>query len=378
MICTDCTALLHEYVDGELAVRDARAVEAHVTHCAGCRAGLESLRTLLASAAVLPKEIAPQRDLWREIELEVERVDPDAFSGRAPARQANGVGASHSTVQAVILRWLAPVAIAASVVFLATFAERGIALPDDRPAWSVTTVAGAPRVDAKTIEREAKLRVGQWLETDNASRATVTVGNIGEVTVDSNSRLRLVSMAATDHRLELKQGTMSAQIYAPPRLFFVNTPYATAVDYGCSYTLTVDAKGNGELHVSTGYVALEHRGRGSIIPMGMKCLTRRGTGPGTPFADDAPDALRAALARFDFERGAAPAALRVILDQARTEDAVTLWHLLDRTVDAQRAEVFDGLAKVTPVPAGVTRAGILSGDTVMLRTWGAALGLNPR
>jgi hypothetical protein len=219
-------------------------------------------------------------------------------------------------------------------------------------------------------------RVGQWLETDAASRARVEVGRIGEVSVEPNSRLRLTGVAETDHRLELAHGTVSAFIVAPPRLFFVDTPSATAVDLGCAYTLTVDRAGNGELHVSAGYVALENGGRESIIPLGAMCLTRRGHGPGTPFVEDAPEALVSALERFDFEAGAATTVLRDILRQTRAEDGVTLWHLLARTNGADRAAVYDELARHVPPPAAVTRAGILGGSPAMLRAWAAALGLD--
>ena len=85
--------------------------------------------------------------------------------------------------------------------------------------------------------------------------------------------------------------------------------------------------------------------------------------------------LRAALARFDFERGAATTALPAILEQARAEDAVTLWHLLARTEGKPRAEVFDRLAQWHQPPAGVTREGILAGDRAMRETWGKALGI---
>ena len=168
---------------------------------------------------------------------------------------------------------------------------------------------------------------------------------------------------------------MSATIYAPPRLFFVDTPSATAVDLGCAYTLNVDDEGNGELRVTAGSVALEHGRRQSIIRYGMMCLTRRGAGPGTPFAVDAPEPLRTALTRFDFEPAAASSALGVVLSLARAEDAVTLWHLLDRSTDAEQREVYTLLAKLAPPPAGVTRDGILAGDVAMRRIWGTELGL---
>jgi hypothetical protein len=265
--------------------------------------------------------------------------------------------------------------VAATIAFLGTFAERRIA-PRDPAGWSVAALSGIPRVDARDVRADTKMRLGEWLVTDDSSRAKVVVGAIGEVSLEPNSRLRLVGMAEKDHRLELARGTLSAMIWAPPRLFFVNTPSATAVDLGCAYTLTVDDDGNGELQVTTGFVALEDRGRESIIRTGMMCLTRRGIGPGTPFAVDAPAPLRAALARFDFESGAAAVALREVLVQARPDDSITLWHLLDRTTGSARAAVFDLLAKYSAPPAGVTRDGILKGDTAMRKTWGSELGID--
>jgi hypothetical protein len=264
--------------------------------------------------------------------------------------------------------------VAASVALLAFVAEQSII--GRTPAWPVAAVAGAPRVGSQTLRDTGAFRIGQWLETDASSRAKVTVGAIGEVNVEPNSRLRLVGMAATNHRLELSRGKLEAFIWAPPRLFFVDTPSATAVDLGCAYTLSVDDQGGGELHVTSGYVALEHGGREAIIRMGMKCLTRRGHGPGTPFAVDAPEALRAALERFDFEPGAAAAMLPRVLSLARRDDAVTLWHLLARTSASDRAAVFDTLARHAPPPAAVTRAGILAGSAAMLRAWAAELGLD--
>jgi hypothetical protein len=273
------------------------------------------------------------------------------------------------------LRWFVPLAMAASIAILATFAERHI-VPRNTAGWSGAALSGTPRVDARDVRAETRMRVGQWLVTDDAARAKVVVGSIGEVSLEPNSRLRLVGMAATDHRLELARGTLNAMIWAPPRLFFVNTPSATAVDLGCAYTLKVDDEGNGELEVTIGFVALEDRGRESILRTGMMCLTRRGVGPGTPFAVDAPAALRAALTRFDFERGGNPGVLSEVLAHARPEDSITLWHLLERTEGVERAAVFELLAKYSAPPASVSRAGILAGDPVMRRAWGNDLGID--
>ncbi|HUR60033.1 MAG TPA: FecR domain-containing protein, partial [Opitutaceae bacterium] len=273
--------------------------------------------------------------------------------------------------------WIAPLAMAASIAVLAGVAERSLPGFKPRTGWEVAAVSGAPRIATQRLHADARLGVGQWLETDDTSRARVSVANIGEVRLEPNSRLRLVDTSATDHRVELARGTLHALIWAPPRLFFVETPGATAVDLGCAYTLSVDPNGGGVLEVTSGYVALEHRGQESIIRAGFKCLTRAKQGPGTPFSAEAPDPLRRALERFDFEANPAqrPSALADVLALAGKDDAVTLWHLLKRAPRGQRGDVFDALVQDHPAPASVTRAGILAGDATMLNAWADELGL---
>jgi hypothetical protein len=367
MNCIEIQAVLNDYVDGELAPAETARVETHLVGCAGCRAQVGSLRNLVSAAAALPKEIAPNHDLWPEVGLALRA----GLNSSANLQELRPLRRSSPTVH-----WLLPLAAAASIVYLATFSRPPIApAAINAQSWTVASLEGAPRVGRRSFSGQAQLHVGQWVETDGTSRAKLASSSIGEVSVEPNSRLRLTTARSTDHTLQLAQGKMSAFIWAPPRLFFVDTPAARAIDLGCAYTMTVADNGDGELHVTLGYVALEHGGRESIIPAHAKCVTRRGFGPGTPFADDAPEPLRAALTRFDFVRGAASRALKEILAQARPEDAVTLWHLLARTQGTVLAEVFDKLAEMHRPPAGVTRAGILAGDATMRQAWGRALGI---
>ncbi|MDQ3801417.1 MAG: FecR domain-containing protein [Acidobacteriota bacterium] len=253
--------------------------------------------------------------------------------------------------------------------------NRGVVNPPDAliggnnlPAWNVEAIAGMPKAGNEAIAEKGKLAVGQFLETDANSRARVQVSNIGQVEVAPNSRLRLVKTQSTEHRLSLERGLMQAKIFAPPRLFIVDTPSAVAVDLGCEYTLEVDAAGNSRLHVTSGFVALERGGRESIVPAGAICFTRRGKGLGTPFSDDASLEFQKAVQRFDFENGGSNA-LRVIIREASLYDSLTLWHLLPRVPENEREKVFDSLAKYVKPPAGVTREGVLRLDKKMLDRW---------
>ncbi len=268
--------------------------------------------------------------------------------------------------------------LAVAAVIVLVVAGGWLALRWARPAWEVARLEGSPKVGSSRIAESGRLAVGEWLETDGFSRAEISVGLIGVVRVEPNTRVRLLRARATDHRLALARGTMHAQIWAPPRLFTVETPSAVAVDLGCAYTLKVDDAGGGLLRVTYGWVAFELGGRESFVPEGALCATRPGIGPGTPYYQDSSPFFQAALARLDFEKlspEARAAALGVVLAEARKRDALTLWHLLSRVNAPERALVFDRLAALVPPPPGVTRESVLEGDRQMLDLWWNQLGL---
>ena len=237
-----------------------------------------------------------------------------------------------------------------------------------KPTWEVARLEGAPKIGAERIESNGRLGVGEWLETDATSRAEINVANIGRVEIEPNSRVRLVDTSSTEHRLAMERGQLHATISAPPRLFIVETPSAVAVDLGCSYTLEVDKAGRSILHVTTGWVALELKGRESIVPAGAVCVTEPGKGPGTPYFDDATPAFQEALKKLDFQNGGSKA-LSIVLQEAREYDTLTLWHLLSRVSGADRARVYDRMSELIPPPQGVTREGVMKLDKGMLDLW---------
>lgn len=353
MNCTEVRSHIDEFLDGEVdAVRQQTIID-HLAVCPACAGEASRGRTLLASVAALPREIGPSRDLW---------------TGIGP-RLAGAGDASRGSRQRGIRRSFSFVAAIAAGVVGFLLAQSPASTP-----WQVVCVEGSPCIDTSPVAGTGKVGGGQWIETDGRSRARIRVGAIGEVDVGPNSRVGVLETGTTDHRLSLSRGTMHAVIWAPPRVFFVETPSATAIDLGCAYSLAVNDSGTGLLRVTAGYVALEHGGREAIVPAGALCETRPRIGPGTPFSFDASPALLVALEQFDFGDGNADALGR-ILAAARVEDGITLWHLLGRTTGESRANVFEALARLVPPPPGVTREGILRGETRMLDLWSDEMGL---
>jgi hypothetical protein len=225
--------------------------------------------------------------------------------------------------------------------------------------WQVVRLDGAPKLNSTLLSDTGNFAEGEWLETDNASRARVQIGKIGHVDVEPNTRLRLVSTKLTEQRIALERGKMAATISAPPRIFFVDTPSAQAVDLGCAYTLEVDDEGQGLLRVTAGWVAFVLHGREAKVPAGAACATQPGTGPGTPYFVDASPEFQNNLRKFDFEKGGKQI-LESLLEASRARDTLTLFHLL--------SSVNEG-ASYTPPPAGVTREGVLQLEEPMMNEY---------
>lgn len=346
---------LSAYCDDELPSVGARRVAEHLLACKRCRKEYDEVKLGVRLAQQLPVLPAPG-ELWDEIESALNA------GSRKPMLQPR-----------TLRRSLAPgwfrIAAFAAVIFVAvTIGLVWSSYHRPRPSWAVEKLNGIVRIDGGHIKQGGNLTEGETLETDNSSRARISVGEIGEVEVESNSRIRLVRANVTEHRLALERGEMSARISAPPRLFFVDTPSAEAIDLGCAYTMQVDDSGAGLLHVTLGEVALVRDGREVYVPRYGMCRSRKGIGPGTPYFEDAPDKLVGALERFDFEDGG-EAAFAEVLKESRPRDTFTLWHLLTRVEGEQRSRVLERMIELVGLPKGVTREGTLQLDQKTLDTW---------
>lgn len=363
MLSRHITKDISAYYHGELSSEDSKQFAEHIISCARCRTQFEEVKQGIKLAEQLPRLSAPEH-LWRELEPLL-------------ARQAE----TRVAIRPTFWTWRVQIAAAAALVLVVgivglwVYNNRIPSIRTTKPSWQVKRLDGTPRIGSEGISNSGQLAVGEWLETDGNSRAQIAVSSIGNVEVDENTRIRLLETHDTEHRLELARGRMSARIWAPPRLFFVDTPSAVAADLGCAYTLEVDDHGASLLRVTAGWVALELKDRESMVPAGAACETRPGIGPGTPYFEDSTAAFREALKKVDFDgdAGVRSAALTVMLNEARPRETLTLWHLLARVNGQDRVRVYEKMATFAPPPPGVTREGVLQLDQQMLETWRHAL-----
>jgi hypothetical protein len=363
MFSKHVTKNISAYCDGEVSAAESRQISEHLMACAKCRAQFEEIKVGIRLAEQLPRLTASE-SLWRDLETQLDL--PRGFTTtRRPVWR---------------FQWAAAAVAVLLIAGLGIWWMWSRQNPNKNSVagWAVERINGTLRIGSEGVADKGELGVGEWLETGGNSKAQISVSSIGQVEVDSNTRVRLLQTQPTEHRLELARGKMSARIWAPPRLFFVDTPSAVAADLGCAYTLEVDDHGASLLRVTSGWVALELKDRESMVPAGAACETRPGVGPGTPYFEDAAPEFRQSLTKVDFDTdGATKAtALLDLLGTCRKQDTLTLWHLLPRVEPAARAKIYDKLAAFVPPPKGVTREGILELDEQMLEAWKVELEEN--
>jgi len=280
------------------------------------------------------------------------RYQPAAgFRGAAPRRPWSAPGA----------RWMA--LAAALLVAISTWLMK--VAPSVPTAWQVARVEGAAQVGRQAATVSMALGAGQVLRTGSGAALTLQADAMGTLDIGPDSELS----AASNRRVELRHGALHAFIWARPRQFVVNTPSASAVDLGCEYTVTVNSSGDGLLRVAMGWVAFQTGDQEAFIPAGAECVTRRRSGPGIPYYQDAGQAFRQSLAAYE---GGRESALGDLLELSRPRDGLTLWHLLTRVRASDRGRVFGRFAQLVAVPAEVTRDAALAKDPRAIdRLWDA-------
>jgi hypothetical protein len=224
-----------------------------------------------------------------------------------------------------------------------------------RPRWPYAVAAALAIVVsiALLIPRQRTLQNGEVVETGR-SRVRINAPSIGTIDVAENTTLQLIESRNGRYRLDLRAGTIHAKTTSPPGVFVVGTPKATAIDLGCEYTLSVVPAGEGHLHVTAGWVALNYGFTQSLVPANASAEIDSNGDLTAPVFDDASPRLKAASRQF--ARSHDDASLELLLSEARARDAFTLLNLFPRAAGAgQRVRIYYRLNALVPAPPSVTR-----------------------
>ncbi len=171
--------LLDDFASGELSDIDRVRVQRHVDACDECRAEVEAVRSLLATAAALPSGITPRRDLWAGI---ADRLEPRAVVAEVPAEETRVIPLAPRRRPWPPPRWA--LQAAAAVVLVASSSAITAKLMQDRKGSTTGPVAVGPTAHATPPENAGDPRGTTVSDpaTQRANPGTAGQGGTGPTT----------------------------------------------------------------------------------------------------------------------------------------------------------------------------------------------------
>ncbi len=384
MKCSEVKYYINDFADGLLPDEMRDDIHAHILVCESCRNEYEDIQSIKSEAAKLQNEISPTRELWegisRRIKSEKSFVKKETRIFKLQESEQNQKrndlltlrfkSRTHrKTIYAAAFAFLLMITVSITLLTLSN--------PTPVSYMQVENIQGSFSIGDERYSDAGLIKVGDYLETGSDSKAKIRVGTIGEVEVDPQSRIKLVETKPDEHRLALDKGKIHATIWAPPRLFFVETPSATAVDLGCLYTLEVDENGSTFLYVTSGWVALENNGQEAIIPTGAMCETHKSSGTGTPYFKDADKKFINTLKLFDAGNRDVEI-INALIETSSKDDMLSLWHIIPKVDEKSRSDIFSLMKKQIDIPDSITKEKIISADKNTLDELWEVLGFGSK
>ncbi|HEX2788527.1 MAG TPA: hypothetical protein VHP32_11570 [Ignavibacteria bacterium] len=383
--CEKYKILIDELADGEISDNNRLELSAHMKDCLECSIVYEQTLTFKEKMKKIPSDVKPPHTVWNRINekitednIEVKQVAGNFFTIVNTAQDTAAVQPEDEPKKGK--SYLKYVIAACVVVFLGLISIPFIYRADtDNPDatafayWHVTKVKGAPVINdgAKSIASFDSLKAGDWIETDDSSKAIITIAGLGEITVEPKSKVKILNSEKGEHKVLLEYGTINTNFSQKSEKFSIETKNSIAWDNnpkGTAYTFSVDNKGDGMILVKDGSVLLESRGKESVVPAGKICLVQASVGPGTPFSVNASAEFRNALYTYDFEPGNTNAIYNVI-NTANNSDMISLINLIPRVNDDMKEQIYSKVSGVVAPPTYIIKDSLRYFDCEKLGEW---------
>ena len=253
--------------------------------------------------------------------------------------------------------------LAACAIGIATWLPWRLQWSDQRQ-WTIET-------DAQALPKT--WAVGQTLATPTDQSATIRVARIGRMEILPGTRVTLSDTRSGHHRLDLLEGRVRARIWAPPGYFGIAAGASETVDLGCEFDMSRDARGEGTIHVTSGWIMHRVNGQETLVPAGST-LGFNEQRSGIPLATTATGKFASAVERLDLamsEGNRASGTEAVVAQTATASDRFTLLTLLTRYPALASGPIYPRLTTMFdgPVPDPDHRKAWQHGSVHAMNLW---------
>ena len=377
--CDETERLIDDYLEGNISPKDKEIMESHVDSCEDCRGYLEATSKLKLQLGSLSTNYeflssSEKDELWKGVESKVDfdkrQAEELNKNFEDPAYRKYGLLYKY--------RYYASAFAALVVIGMIVFAvknfkfENPVLTKQDSyglPSyWKVTSLSGTPFISEEAMAKLDSIRDGEYIITNDSSRAELFITDIGKVLVEPNTKLMIVKGEDGKNKLSVIYGTIDADMKKVQEPVHVELPSAIAMDDGGSYKVTVDGSGDGLFYVKSGQVEVVSGNKQSVVPAGSLVMTKKDKGVGTPFSNLSSSVFKKALYNFDFGN-CDVSCVTTILNSANKNDAVSLVNMIPQVEEQYKDKVYAKVASFVPPPHTVHRDSIPYIDEKEIEEW---------
>lgn len=250
------------------------------------------------------------------------------------------------------------------VVLLVVLAAAYKIITSPSGGWEVVSLTGQPKLDNNSMDKDDSFTAEGKIETDGNSSATFMIPEIGRLLFDVQT---LAERTTNNNEIKLNEGQIKKYEGDASDILTVITPLAkfTELYKGGAFRLNVAEDGTCKLLVESGWMIVKIKEFESYVPKSFGCLIMRGK-YAIPYPLDSPPQLISLLENFT---GANDPSIGTILSLMTKKESLSLWHIIQLISTENRSIAFDRLNELVPIPAGVTKEGILALNKNMLLDW---------
>lgn len=379
-ICSETELLIDEYLEGMISLKDKNNMDLHISCCENCSAYMSETTSIVKNLSILPREtstlsIQKKDELWERVSDGIDSEAIPQSEDTEPVDSKSSDKGNSFTKYKYILTGIA----AALVITFLVIAIQKINLKDVQLAqqqnvfglptyWKVSNIKGNSLIGDVAMSNIDSIKEGQYIMTNDSSRAELVIANMGRVIIEPNSKIIFVKGADGNNRISVEYGTIEANMKTDSKTFFVEMPSAVAMDMGGDYKLTIDSTGDGLVYVKSGKVEVQSDNRGAIVPAGNLVMTKRDLGVGTPFNENSSARFKNALMNIDFGK-CGGTCLNTLLNNAKQTDAVTLVSLISRVESQYKDEVYAKVANFVSPPKRIHSDSLPYFDEEKMNEW---------
>lgn len=377
--CDETERLIDDYLDENISPKDKEIMQSHVDSCEDCKGYLEATSKLKLQLGSLSTNYeflssSEKDEIWKGVESKVDFEKRQAEelnkTFEDPAYRKYGLLYKY--------RYYASAFAALVVIGMIIFAvknfkfENPVLTKQDSyglPSyWKVTSLSGTPFISEEAMAKLDSIRDGEYIVTNDSSRAELFITDIGKVLVEPNTKLMIVKGEDGKNKLSVIYGTIDADMKKVQEPVRVELPSAIAMDDGGSYKVTVDGSGDGLFFVKSGQVEVVSANKQSVVPAGSLVMTKKDRGVGTPFSNQTSKVFKKALYNFDFGN-CDVSCVTTILDAANKNDAVSLVNMIPEVEEQYKDKVYSKVASFVPPPRPVHRDSLPYIDEKEIEEW---------